>query len=837
MQVATTTFGKLADAASFPFQWMLLAFAALVLIRSWASRPSREVTAGWSTLAIVLVALAIDGALTSWHEKITAWVGLLIGVAVLSIAMYAASSQWTRTPLRLAGGTGVLLLLVLLAVVGREHSGAKQADADLVELARIDKSVSALDEPARARPESLAKGAETAMQGLDEALAAYPSRSSPLLQAAELVKAALTNGNEASRTSAAAAVRAVFAPGTASDLDVTLKVAVGAAYDAVLAAEAAKEAPPDKTAVTAARSRACVTASVMATITPDPACQGTPSGEELGVQMAAVRLELAKYRQSVFGRVEDSQAVKDATSALTNAQAVGAPPTPESLTVVEALGEGADAVLAGFAPVGDKPPVLFQSLGWLLLGGLALVGWRKLEIRSNQQLPGPVGVTFGKSGAPSESKEGTVATDQEAAFRTALFKNVTEPAAAPGATAATPVTDLAELVTSGGAAWLKQVIETIQAIFNAPCGYQALVDVLQPDKAEGEWRVLVRVLDVPTNAQVAVKTVRGKDETAACRAAGYWVAATILERSTRVPSWASWTGDTAEALAATDAEPDTGILERALAKAPSSGMLLHRLADQYDLVGKHAQALGLLARAITAHPGYLSARYRMAVSMGMLALDTETNWLNQPISERLRIAGEVRRACKQIGITAPDSRALADNECQPLLWKIADQLYAKLDHDCSRRALFGRLFRRSERAAVGQLLQRLNDPFGPARRGHWLVRSARLVLGTDAANKAPLRLVDLHATEGLEDLETKAADHRSWWQLNYNLGCFYARHRDVPGAIDFALGRLEAALGRPGSEQMAGTWLLADPDLAALQQLPRFKTLTESLNPKVSNDG
>ena len=66
------------------------------------------------------------------------------------------------------------------------------------------------------------------------------------------------------------------------------------------------------------------------------------------------------------------------------------------------------------------------------------------------------------------------------------------------------------------------------------------------------WKVLVRVTDVTNGQQISIKTVTAATPNDACRQAGLWAAAIILERSTRVPSWAHWSTATTDSLAKYD---------------------------------------------------------------------------------------------------------------------------------------------------------------------------------------------------------------------------------------------------------------------------------------------
>ena len=205
-------------------------------------------------------------------------------------------------------------------------------------------------------------------------------------------------------------------------------------------------------------------------------------------------------------------------------------------------------------------------------------------------------------------------------------------------------------MAAAGTRWLEKLVAALKSIFDESYGYEAFADVIPPTAVDGEWKVLVRMHDVASGRQVALKTVTGKDAATACRGAGYWAAATVLERSTRIPGWAAWSADTYQALNAYESTrtkeiqtaEDVQELTSAVAHAPQSGLLLHKLADALDLKPEHAQALGLYARAVSAHPRYTTARYRMAVSVTTLAREPES-WLSQPFTEPACGSGQKSR--------------------------------------------------------------------------------------------------------------------------------------------------------------------------------------------------
>lgn len=485
-------------------------------------------------------------------------------------------------------------------------------------------------------------------------------------------------------------------------------------------------------------------------------------------------------------------------------------------------------------------PVALDAVLGILLAVLALAWWRLVEQRSGQQVPGPVTITFTPLTPPTAATSGTpapsapaddpgVATQttpasgeaQKAEFRLAVLRNLTEPGAAPGAATTVPVTDLFELATLGPT-WLKPVVSAVRAALSPPTGYDISADLLAPGPSRKTWQVLVRVSARSTGRQVGVQTLAGGDPTTACRAGGYWAAAAVLSRSTRVAGWARWDRHTAQAWAAYDEvdEVPTPALEDAVRRAPDSGLLLHRLADRYDLKGRYREALALYCRAVAAHPRYPAARYRMAVSTRLVADALPEQWFKAAPSERLRVARQLQRACASVGVrTAETGLDGLDMATAAAAGKTLSNVHAKLMdllvRSTRRQNVLIRFLRRSERQVFWPSVRDLWRPWGEQARRHWLVRSARPNPRQGNGKSKEMRCI-----------EDRAGDRRSWWQLSYNLACYYAH-----SGPDQAVTWLERALERPGCHLMGVEWVATDPDLEPLRTHPRFQWVLAAITP------
>jgi hypothetical protein len=616
---------------------------------------------------------------------------------------------------------------------------------------------------------------------------------------------------------------------------------------------------PDRVHVEEAIAEACAAAKLVgidAEDIPDAVpCDIAAPTDTLAVSLAIARLRLASYRLAVLGREEDSDAVKASTAALADAQATAGAEGEIGATVVDAFRAGGEAILRDLPGQRKDFPLTIEVLGWTLLAALVLAGWRTVERRSGQQMAGPVTINAGTAepgaekaatgtansikdsadtaaesvGASSSTTEPPVGTKEDGAeaqrtmLRTALLQNIPEPTAAPGSDALSSITDLAEL--GGGAATaLTKIAGAVVGIIKKPGGFLVTSDVIAPRSERDRWSVLIRISDQTTGEQLAVQSLSGDSASATCRAAGYWAAADILSRSSRIPGWASWSPDAAESLAAYhDADrlssPD---LEKALARAPTSGLLLNELGNRCEFAGRHLDALVLYARCVAVHPRYFVGRYRMAASLAMLLHDLEAEWFGAPMSKRVSVTGALIRVFARLKLDGSDlaeghgvSELPGMNDpavTEAMLEQLTLRLLDRLESDTSRVQLLARALRRSERVIWWPRMWSTARLFGAAARDEWLVRSARAI--EDARD--------------ISKVESRALNPHSWWQLSYNLACHYARRGETERAQDW----LEVALERPGSGQMADAWLEKDPDLQKLHGTPQFEWVVAQVRAK-----
>jgi hypothetical protein len=272
---------------------------------------------------------------------------------------------------------------------------------------------------------------------------------------------------------------------------------------------------------------------------------------------------------------------------------------------------------------------------------------------------------------------------------------------------------------------------------------------------------------------------------------------------------------------------------RAVALTPSSGVLLQLLAARYDLLRQPLDSLFLCARAVTAHPRYPVARYRMTVSLGMLAQSPPDLWNTTPTPERQRVIGQLRRACEAMCVDEKTVELLgtliephSDPHAAPpsaarIFHQLTQELFVVLRQDTNVSGLIARSFRRSERDTWWLPGVAKFGKTNPRRRSRLLALSASLIY-RDCNRKTAKYLKKVERFGRRPDLD---------WQISYNLACYYSRRDET----DQALTWLEMAMERPRSGQLTGTWLAVDPDLGNIRHTERFRWVADQLAKSTDN--
>jgi hypothetical protein len=503
----------------------------------------------------------------------------------------------------------------------------------------------------------------------------------------------------------------------------------------------------------------------------------------------AMTVDLAAYRAAVTGTDADSKAYQVAQAAPLQ------PPDP-GFGVLQAVTDGPQALWTG-ATKKNLRPLVPGPLGWVLLGALALGIWGALLRKNAAQLAGPVSV---QGDDKTDAKLLTV-------LRVAVLRNLAEPGAAPGAGTTNAVTDLIG-IAGGALGPVGKIVDLVSKVAGRRYGYEVSMDVSSADAKSGPTTVLVKLKSIEVGQTIATAVFERDTGEEAVRCAGLWAAGRILERSSRVPSWAAWNAATASALSTAYQEaPTTAQLKLAVQNAPGSGLLLAMLGQQFELDGGHRmEAIEMYARAVAAHPRYLVARYRLGAALATMRDDPTWGQLTPGEREQELRVIERAAAALHISITKP---AADKNAAQPALFmKLARCFLHELRVDTRLWHRLVAAVRRSDRDAVAPLkLIRWSDP---GARFHPLVKSICLAYDDDFDGAQIIRY---------------ASKPRRWWQVSYNAACGLAYHQQV----DSALTMLEQTLVMPGVEQLSAEWVNQDADLKDLRHESRFGDFVQQL--------
>jgi hypothetical protein len=168
----------------------------------------------------------------------------------------------------------------------------------------------------------------------------------------------------------------------------------------------------------------------------------------------------------------------------------------------------------------------------------------------------------------------------------------------------------------------------------------------RPAKIDAPTRVTVSLDDPGTGASIGTKTLAaGSLDDAACVAAGY-VARRIFAGDPTVPPWCIGTADGGELAAMLlvrqvrvypESEKEVkqarctkiGLLEEVAQGSQCAGVARYELAHLHDLNGHHAKALKLHANNQEQFPRFYRGRYRLAMSLEMIASSDPCTRMNK----------------------------------------------------------------------------------------------------------------------------------------------------------------------------------------------------------------
>ena len=305
-------------------------------------------------------------------------------------------------------------------------------------------------------------------------------------------------------------------------------------------------------------------------------------------------------------------------------------------------------------------------IGWLVIIGLLVFGYRELEVWAMCWQPPTVDLSAlggdrqGTQNGSASGGQDKSATDQrhdtvadELRFRLPAMA-VKAPAILPGGSRVTGLASIAESTgnTAGGLAGA--IINFVGALWPNPTQYQLRIRVEPPGNqhhATGGVKVTVDLENSRTGGSIATKTLpaRRLDE-AACVVAGY-VAQKIFSEDPTAPSWCYGISDGSDLAALLSSWLDRVyanspadisearfrqmvILERGASNSLCAGVTRYELAHLRDLNNNRVEALRLHAINREQYPRFYRGRYRLGMSLEMIA-NPEINLADDDSNESL----------------------------------------------------------------------------------------------------------------------------------------------------------------------------------------------------------
>ncbi len=768
----------------------LMITAALIwVVTSWVSGDGRdrELLAGAGTVLIACAALAVGVVLIGWLRPTTDWVWVCLALFVAALA--STAWQWSRQAFIAVSIITAFLLLDLLVGLGKSTQ---------VEQARKQWPVQQ----------------NSALVTFDQLRPEYA---------------------------------ALATPRPATEPQQELLKRARASLDALC--DAINQSAPVTTSTTQATPPTTVTDCPVRT----PSAQDEPHLQTLAEARATALDRMASARDSLEGTNTRDAADQALRQTLDN------PPSDDVFDLVD-LGA---ATMVNSVRSNTLPTTTLGLNGWLVVAATALLIFRWLLVLNSQNGWGPVEVH-----ADDEQDDSKLTPEDHlrlVTIRSYLVANVPEPAAVPGTDAIIQVSELAAASAFGAQAWVKGLANFVAWALAPPTGHiirfsyreQAASDDDDHSSTATQSVLTLRISTRGRSRVLETKTLTGATEAEVLRAAGYWAAGWIISRANFVPQWAKWSADSGPALgrcqtcieqgsaghAGTALNHQVHALEQARAEAPSSGLVLVRLAEAYQQQGRLLEALVLNLDTVRLYPAYPVARYRAAAVLSTLAHDHGVRWRNA-------VAADDGLTDRIVELLQPDEEdasrlngavrgSTADDDWFQALCEISAREFRKAGDAYRRPRMAGRTLRRSERRFNGQRFRvapRVRDLYLSA-----IPVSRAISVSTSSANHAPAAP---GTTTDLNEWKEESMPPNAWAGTVYNVACALAvgscgRNLDEHERIKMrkaAMSLLAEAPTRYGGEQIKAAWVEADPDLEAIRDDPglhnRYTLFIRSLDPK-----
>ena len=586
-----------------------------------------------------------------------------------------------------------------------------------------------------------------------------------------------------------------------------------------------------------------------------------------------------------------------------------ADPAQESADLANSFRQGADELSAAFLHplrLGSQVPAPGR-FGWVVIAVLVVIGYRLLEAWARRR-EAPVldtsslgdGQRDGASGKVGDSAKDRRLYDEFAArlrFQLSAME-VRTPAILPGGSRSNGLASIAEASGVAGSDLAGAIIRFFGMLWPNPRRFQVRVRVeCVPDELQlGTKNTKVTVsLDEPARGQsVATKTlVAGDPDEAAAAAAGY-VAQHIFTRDPTTPPWCVGTANGSDLAAwllakqerrlvtPSDIRRARGeqilILERATGNSQCAGIVRYELAQLYDLEGNHMAALRLHAVNREQHPRFCRGRYRLSMSLEMIANPAFRLRETHAAEDRATLVESlaILNRCDVTGNTRWEDY-IVDGGLKPelretLLVAAREELRAIRRQLTLRHVIWGTFRHRDERVirgphwdlrirqsfhdglcaaellvAIRRILNGKEPPSASGKLVHMRLASRRAAdiardnvsISRHLANKKAQDLPEPQGTSGHPDrkwLPAEKRDRTRWlpwqrrtpsWEAAYNTACAYAAlYRD-----DRVVISLQRALSNRDCElQQPWNWISQDPDFACLKSSSKkFKGFLGSL--------
>ena len=331
--------------------------------------------------------------------------------------------------------------------------------------------------------------------------------------------------------------------------------------------------------------------------------------------------------------------------------------------------EGSDTLVGDAVQIGraDDQPTRLGGWGWLVIAICLIVAYRLLEIANDRRSPGPVKVVAGDEGQPSEQ---TVAAVELVKAHLASA-DLQEPSPLPGGEAVSSISNAAEGSRFDNAA-VRFVVSLLQTTAFPPRGVEVAVTA-QPDKADllptkdncnQPYRLLVKASSMRRNGLRFSHPFESGELQDVTNAAAFFAAEHLLDEGWTTPSWLRWTSLDGTALWAyqevmTNKQGPSqlrkkdfsarGRLAEAVEASPGTGAALVALSNEEMLEQNYAAALRLLLAARVRHENFLTVRYRLGVTLSMMAESITEHWTAAPRDEAHQLENDKFGAIDVLG--------------------------------------------------------------------------------------------------------------------------------------------------------------------------------------------